>query len=300
MASKKLSEEDIFITYKASYRVKIQWKDILPRDAAEWIETYEYATNCPRALSIPALTSLTSALCGPGTSVVSNSFKSTINQYIFAICAPGGGKSNTFDRIVHPVMEEIERICGQNISLETYTTAGIQKLQTDNGGYGLITGDEGERFLSTITQKQKQGESERALLCKMWNGKGDSSMLSSGARGFSKTSMSAYILIQPQTFIQELIQLNADDGLIDRFLFFSDKPVFRPTNILVENITKLRRTNMDSFEEMFSKMFRDHKDVQRTYTLSSEAQRFYNNLVDNYAKYMQEKYNSDSSSGKFR
>ena len=42
-----------------------------------------------------------------------------------------------------------------------------------SGGYGPICSDEGERFLSLVNQKQRQGESEHALLCKMWQGKGD-------------------------------------------------------------------------------------------------------------------------------
>ena len=61
-------------------------------------------------------------------------------------------------------MQEVERIAGHKMTLESYTTAGIQKQQAENGGYGLITGDAGERFLASINQKQKQGESERSFI----------------------------------------------------------------------------------------------------------------------------------------
>jgi hypothetical protein len=39
-----------------------------------------------------------------------DTFISCLNQYVIAVCAPGGGESKTFERIISPVMEEIERI----------------------------------------------------------------------------------------------------------------------------------------------------------------------------------------------
>ena len=63
------------------------------------------------------------------------------------------------------------------------------KQQQESGGYVFICSDEGERFLSLVNQKQRQGESERALLCKMWQGKGDMSALSTGNRRFKATSV---------------------------------------------------------------------------------------------------------------
>ena len=91
--------------------------------------------------------------------------------------------------ILEPVFEAIGNK-HERTDLETYTTAGIQKHQQNTNGYGMITRDEGERFLTTIASTQKNGESERALLCKMWNAKGDSSTILNGQRGFSTTSMS--------------------------------------------------------------------------------------------------------------
>ena len=296
MYGRRVSEADVFETYRKTFKAKLLWEDILPTDISEWIAMYESATNCPRTLIMPSVLTLTSCLCGPHTSVASdgNSFVSPLNQFVFAVCAPGGGKSNTYDRIISPVMEEIEKLCGNKITLESYTTAGIQRNQQQNGGYGIITGDEGEMFLLSITQKQKQGESERALLCKMWNSKGDATMLASGSRSFNKTSMSACIFIQPQVFVQELMQLSFDDGLIDRFLVFSSKPVFKTTSEIKENATKLADSNMKDFVTLFKSIYNDHKDVKRKYHLSDEAQDYYNDLVDNNARFIQDKYNSVS------
>ena len=80
---------------------------------------------------------------------------------MIAVCDPGGGKTNTYDRVIAPVIESITST-GKNVQLESYTTAGIQKHQIDTKGYGLITGDEGHRFMSSINQKQLKGESERS------------------------------------------------------------------------------------------------------------------------------------------
>ena len=85
---------------------------------------------------------------------------------------------------------------GLHIQLEHNTCAGIQKHQIENKGYGLITTDEGHRFLAGVSAKQAKGESEKAFLCKMWGGKGESTQLAGGTRGSDRTSMSTCIFIQ--------------------------------------------------------------------------------------------------------
>lgn len=59
-----------------------------------------------------------------------------------------GGKSNTFNTVNQPVVDHILRRHVVQIHLENYITAGIQKHQLENKGYGLKTGYEGHRFLS--------------------------------------------------------------------------------------------------------------------------------------------------------
>ena len=92
----------------------------------------------------------------------------------------------------------------------------------ENGGYGLITSDEGHRFLAFINLKQSKGESERALLCKIWGGKGDRCALSAGERGFDKTSISICNFIQPCPLLSELMYLSSGDGFVDRFTVHLD------------------------------------------------------------------------------
>ena len=125
MANKKIDDKDIFQTYRASYKVKFPWNTILDDDISTWLSSFENGTNCPRNLVISALVSLTSTICGPKTFVTSNeSFRQSLNTFLIAVCDPGGGKSNTFDKVISPVMEVIEKKVGAKIMLETYTTAG--------------------------------------------------------------------------------------------------------------------------------------------------------------------------------
>ena len=82
----------------------------------------------------------------------------------------------------------------------------------------------------------------------MWSGKGDASALSFGSRGFNKTSMSSCIFIQPYPFLHELMYLSGEDGLVDRFLIFSAKPVFNNTLDMKEktvNLNNHRNMNHD-------------------------------------------------------
>ncbi|CAC5410031.1 unnamed protein product [Mytilus coruscus] len=133
---------------------------------------------------MPALLSMTASICGPKTKVEGQgkAFNTTLNSYLIAVCDPGGGKTVTYDTVIEPVMDEILTKFGKKMQLDNYTNPGIQKHQISNDGYGLITSDEGHRFLSSINCKQMKGESERSIICKMWNGKGDFTQLSSVSR----------------------------------------------------------------------------------------------------------------------
>ena len=84
-------------------------------------------------------------------------FRTPLNTFLLSVCDPGGRKSSTYNKVMN---------------IEKYTTAGIQNPQIKTNGYGLITSDEGYRFLNSIQVKQKNGEAERAFLCKLWGGKG--------------------------------------------------------------------------------------------------------------------------------
>ena len=96
----KISEEDVFNVYRAAYSIPIPWDGVLDEKLAVWMENYEMATICSRSFIMPSLLSLTAALCGPLSSVTAqdHNFNTSLNQFLIAVCDPGGGKSNTFNR----------------------------------------------------------------------------------------------------------------------------------------------------------------------------------------------------------
>ena len=224
-------------------------------------------------------------------------FTNPLNEYLIAVCDPGGGKTNTFNRVVQPVIDILNKKHGIQIQLQNYTGAGLQKHQIDNKGYGLITGDEGERFFSSITMKQSKGEAEKALLCQLWGGRGDTNQLVNGSRGFEKTSISACLFIQPECFLKEINQLRGNDGLMDRFLVISAKPVFYKSASIRENLGKLQDSPMGDFVNVMERIYREHQHGV-SYVLSTGALEAYDSIVDGFADYVQERYGSDDGNSK--
>lgn len=293
MTSRKFSEEDTFMTYQAAYGTYVDWKSYLYEDVFNFMDTYQRGQNVSMHLSLPALFSLTSCICGPKSRIEGQgkSFSTCLNTYLIAICDPGGGKTVTFEKVFEPVTQAIYQETGKKIQIENYTHAGIQMHQIKNEGYGLITTDEGHRIMASINAKQQRGESERSTLCTMWSGKGDHIELSTGCRGFQSTSMSICLYIQPQPLMEELAQMCGADGFKDRFLFLASRPVLYKTAEVRENYENLKEFNIQDFSKIFLKMYEDHKDG-KVYQLSSEAQEEYDSLVDSFAHFLDEKYSS--------
>ena len=215
-----------------------------------------------------------------------NNVPASLTLYILRV------RSRTYEKVMEAVLEYYYQKTGKRLNLENYTTAGIHNHQKDNRGLGLVTSDEGNRFLSSVQAKQAKGESERALLCKMWNGKGDFSNLAKGGRGFTETSMSLFLLIQPQPLLSELQNFTENDGFLDRFLFFTSKPVMYQSKELRENYEVMETFKIKNFVKMFEKIYEDHAKKEVTYTLSEDGQDEYDRVVDSYAEHISAKYNS--------
>ena len=157
MTSKRFSETDIHKLYKKSYRFQLNWVEIFEEECIDFLNMFERATNSPKTLTISALLPLVATICGPDTHVESlqGAFRTPLNTFIFSICDPGGGKSITYDRVIAPVIESYRQATGLTINLETYTSAGIHNHQIKNNRVGIISSDEGHRFLSSVQAKQK-------------------------------------------------------------------------------------------------------------------------------------------------
>ena len=85
----------------------------------------------------------------------------------------------------------------------------------------------------------------------MWGGIGDTSNLASGARGFAKTSMSAWIGIQPALLLQELPYFaSLEDGYLARHLIWSIKPSIEHPDVIEQLNLLLKNEKVSDFHEI--------------------------------------------------
>ena len=114
----KISFRTCISTVQNLIQNKITFKGVMPENICKWRAVFEGATNCPKPLVFSVIV-LTSALCRPGTMVSLNGdiYASPLNEYIFSVCDPGGGKSNTYDRVIEPAIKVVQEQTGLQISL---------------------------------------------------------------------------------------------------------------------------------------------------------------------------------------
>ncbi|XP_052098935.1 uncharacterized protein LOC127733660 [Mytilus californianus] len=201
-------------------------------------------------------------------------------------------KWNLLVKSIGCILEKILQHRSRSEVLHTNTQLGqtcLQRHQIASGGVGLITTDEGHRFLASVNAKQLKGESERSYLCKLWSGKGDFVDLSNGSRGFKRTSMSLCLFIQPHPLLSEMACFTGMDGFLDRFLFMVSRPLLFPTKVVKENFAELSKSGMKDFDEVYYKMYLNHQDGKEYY-LSEDAQKEYDEMVDSYADLLNDKY----------
>lgn len=167
--------------------------------------------------------------------------------------------------------------------------SGMQKHQIASKGYGFLSSDEGHRVLSSINMKQRKGEAERAAICRMWNGKGDSIELSGGSRSFKSTSISMCLSIQLQPLLSDMCCMTGSGGFLEKFMFIASRPILHNTATIFENYNKLKESPMMSFDILFEKMYIDHLEGI-TYTLTDDAEEEYNKSVDAYAEFLKKIY----------
>ena len=293
--SKELNPSDVLKTYKTGYRIKFPWEEILSEDFGRWMGIFDKATNCSQPMVMSALLPIIATLCGPNT-VIQNSrgsFKTSLNTYVIIVCDPSGGKSNTFSRILKPILQYYKETTGHDLNLEALTIPGVQSHQATTKGYGIITSDEGSRILTPIRQRNAKGEPDVAFLCKMWGGVGDSSTLMGGHRGCDKTSMSMWLAIQPTPLLEALPSFKKADGFLERFIFTVCKPYFVHPDIHDHFFELLKQENMQNFTNLLIEIFDRHKQG-RIYKLAAEANAEFREMNVSYYNCINSKYTNYS------
>ena len=79
------------------------------------------------------------------------------------------------------------------------------------------------------------------------------------------------------------------DGFLDRFLIAVRRPVLFPTADVKNNYERLKDSGVEDFVNTYYKMYLHHIDG-RSYTLSKEAQKEYDQMVVSYTEQLEEKY----------
>ena len=276
--------------------MKFRWEDILGPTLKDFLEYYKVAYNCPIGLAVCALLAMTSSVCGPKTRTQVVNYTMPLNTFSLCVCAPGGGKSVAFEKIVCEPCESILKEFGVSILLEAYSSAGLHRHHIDNRNYALVSSDEGHRIIANISSKEGRNEGERALINKLWNGKGDKTALRDSDRGFNETSFSLAIFIQPQPIINEMLAMGIEcDGFYDRFVFFVEKPRIHVGAEQRAALTNMEREFGENFLiEVFNNMFEIHENVSLTYVFSDEANAHYDSLLEEHAFDFNSQYQSDT------
>ena len=301
--AKRFKPTCVWDVYHGAYESKFSWEELLTPRMFEFYQAFEQAFNCPISVSLPTTLTSIAAICGPKThmQIRKRNFVVPLNTYTFIIATPGGGKSTAYSKIVEPLITQIEDEAGYCMGVETYTVAGLQRMHQESHGRAMLVSDEGHRVLAGINAKQNRSEGERALLNKMWGGKGDTSCLLEKQRGFKETSFSMLLYIQPSPLLSELSVMGTDDGFMDRIMFFAVKPNLHLTNEMTRATTLLDDSyGVNYLPEVLMKIFRAHNknnqaNPETMYTFSRPGQSYYDMLSDEHAADFNRRY---VSSGK--
>jgi hypothetical protein len=297
-AQKKFKSGDVNKVYHKAFKENFDW-EVLGAGVHSFLTKLATVNNSSVTMIMAAMLPLTSALCGPRTRMKARgSFTTVLNTYTFGICDPGGGKSVIFDKIINTVAEKIYEEYNIQISLDYYSNAGLERHQVENSGYGLITSDEGHRYLAVTNRKQQQKEGDRTVLCKFWDGKGSRSVLAEKDRGFGATSMSMALFIQPEPLVAELAVMGIHDGFLDRVLFMTACPHLSSTSVIEAAEKELERYSPTVLVDTFLSIFSVHRDSkEHMYEFGEDAQKAFNDLNDEHANEFNSIYRDAADEG---
>lgn len=134
MSAKRIKNKDLKRVYRQAYKQTFNWQQILPDDIYTFMDHFDKAKGCPLTLMMGALVPLTASVCGPDTRICD----SVLNNYIFNVCNPGGGKTNTYLHVIRPIIDALKDTKKIALATETYTSAGLHTHQAKNKVYFML------------------------------------------------------------------------------------------------------------------------------------------------------------------
>jgi len=280
--AKHLCEKDVDAVYKEANGEKFSWGEIINDTSHTYLNDFSKAHNLPMTFIMGSLVPAVASVCGSKTVVQTGNFINPLNTFAFVVGDPGCGKSRCMNMILKPMHDKIREKHGVAIAMENYTSAGFQRHQKENDGYGLINSGEGGRILGSIRQKISKNEGEESRLNSVWDGVGDETILKDGTRGYTKTSVSMVLYIQPEPLISDMSYLYSKNGFFERILVFCSGPMLYKSAENKQAAKQMKRYPKDVWGLLADAIFKLHKEESRIYVLDDEAAEFFNEFTDQY------------------
>jgi len=291
--AKHLCEADVDQIYFSVNDEKFAWQDIVDIASYTYLSNFSKAFNFPLTFIMGTLIPAVASLCGSKTTVKTGNFVNPLNTFAFIIGEPGCGKSRCKAQILMPMNKILRENYGISLNIENYTSAGFQRHQSENKGYGLLTSGEGQKFLASIHAKLAKNEGEESRLNSVWDGVGDETLLKDGTRGYDKTAVSMAMFIQPEPFIAEMVHLYSKNGFMERLAVFCSGPQLYMSAENDQAVEILKTYPEKVMELLADAIFKIHYDEEREYILDEEAKEFFKDFTDKYNAAVMARHNPE-------
>lgn len=155
---------------KDAWNIPFPWNDAVPNNIREWFEALAKSHNtAPEYVFVGALVT-TAVLMGPRCYVkVGEFYREPTN--IFAICVgyPGTGKSQAHGMTVREPLHSLPSPLS-SILVDDYTKKGLFLHLQKHDGRALLAHDELGAFFDLVQKRQLEGNGERQLYCRLYDG----------------------------------------------------------------------------------------------------------------------------------
>lgn len=150
--------------------IQFPWAEAVPLCIYEWFETYAKSHNtAPEYVFIGSLVT-TAAIMGPKSFVkVRETYREPTNLFAISVGFPGSGKSQAYRMTVGEPLTTLQPPFSTML-VDDYTKRGLFKHLQSHEGRALLAHEEMGAFFDLIQKRQQEGDAERQLYCRLYDG----------------------------------------------------------------------------------------------------------------------------------
>ncbi len=165
-----ITQGDVSKVVLEAQSVPFPWTDAVPKKIHTWFETYAKSHNtAPEYVFIGALVT-TAAIMGPKSFVqVRKTYQEPTNLFAISVGFPGSGKSQAYRMTVSEPLQALESPMS-NMLVDDYTKRGLFKHLQSHDGRALLAHEEMGAFFDLVQKRQLEGNAERQLYCRLYDG----------------------------------------------------------------------------------------------------------------------------------